>query len=71
MKSTKSDKPCEPTVTYPCLMIGKRGAVVLFSDVTTGMVIYKGNSSNCIGEYINYWPANNFIPYNGSVCLEN
>ena len=78
MKSIKSDRSCEPTITYPCLMTGERyGGVLLITKVegqqATGTLLVKGSDNNPypIGAYEERWDISYLKPYNGSVCLEN
>ena len=50
MKSVKTDKSCEQTITYPCLMEGNSsGVIVLFSEYGKGVIVYKGKHVYDIG----------------------
>ena len=73
MKSIKSDKPCEPTITYPCLMHKPaNGLVVLMTKDKRGTVIYTGSSDVYdVGDTSEGFLMFHFTLYNGSVCLEN
>jgi len=76
MKSTKIDGPCEPTITYPCLMISTLGAVVLISGRISnsgiGTVVHETQSSNFpVGTHKTCWDMQLLKPFKGSVCLEN
>jgi len=72
MKSTKTYNPCEPIITYPCLMVGNSsGVVVLFSSSGRGVIVHKGTHGYNIGHTELNWGMSFFKPYNGSIRLEN
>lgn len=69
MKSTKNDKPSD--ITYPCLMVGPKGSVVLFTELDVGSVVCAADGDISIGTHLNAWDTPRFTPYTGTVTLSN
>ena len=69
MKSVKTDKADEVTVSYPCLMISDGGRIVLFTSHGIGTAVHV--KTGILGEHSDDWAAGYFIPYTGTVCLSN
>jgi hypothetical protein len=64
--------------TYPCLKQWRRQrtggvieTVVLFTSPNTGTCVYSFNDDNTIGDYLNDWLEDEFIPFDGEVKLSN
>ena len=56
--------------TYPCILKGLSGAIVLFEAYGHGTVIAKGGMF-VIGHPSTHWVMENFKRFNGSVTLSN
>ena len=70
MKSTATDKPLVKD-EYPILKKSDiTGLIVLFTSKKTGVAI-KVDKSNRIGQFSEDWLEDNFLPYTGTVTLEN
>ena len=69
MKSVKTDKADD--VTYPCLMVGELGGVVLFTSFEVGTLITKSSGTDVLGEHSEDWNMANFTHYTGTVTLSN
>ncbi len=69
MKSVRSDEPCKPEVTYPCLMISEKGRVVLFTGRGVGTMVNYGDEP--VGQWADNWGMEVFTTYTGSVTLSN
>jgi hypothetical protein len=60
-----------PLKEYPRLRVGKNGAVVLFCNPFTGMVVGGDDSGNPVGIWSEDWLSDQFTDFHGSVTLEN
>ena len=64
-------KQAGPLPEWPRLMIsGDEELLVLFSGLSTGMVIACSSRDCYVGEYSNSWEMNEFIPFNGSITIK-
>lgn len=68
MKSVITEAPKTPE--YPCLMIHGTDLVVLFTDRSTGTVVSKTDLWP-VGRYSATWWEESFIPFAGTITLEN
>ena len=68
MKSVKTDKLA--AVTYPCLMVGDSGGVILMVAYGEGVVVVP-DSASPLGEFSKIWMQRNLTPYTGTVTLSN
>ena len=68
MKSTKSG---EYMHTYPSLMRGNKGLIILFTNPEVGVVMHAGDSAWRVGSYSDDWIMANFSYYNGTITLSN
>ena len=57
--------------SYPKLMIGVNGCIVLFEKSQHGTCIYKGLEGIGVGEYSHMWDMSCFHDFKGKVVLEN
>lgn len=56
---------------YPVLGICKSGLLVLFNEHKKGMVIAtKTTSTFKVGEFSNTWDMTKFIPFKGTITIE-
>lgn len=60
----------EKEITYPCLMISREKAVVLFYRRDEGVCL-KHSILEEIGKYADYWDITQFKPFTGKVVLSN
>lgn len=57
---------------YPCLKIYKdNDFIVLFTDPTTGTVVYSTYYDHKVGDYDNDWISSGFKPFNDILELSN
>ena len=71
IKVIEAVKPPTPQ-SYPCLMVGSYGLIVLFLKAEFGMVLQKGTHRHYESfEYRTDWNMDVFKPYTGSLTLSN
>jgi len=62
------DKP-----DYPYLGISKKGTIVLFNTINSGVLLKVIDKSrdDVVGDYTTYWEETKFTPYCGTITLTN
>lgn len=71
IKVVEAVKPPTPR-SYPCLLVGSYGLIVLFKKCECGTVLQNGSqSARAVGEYHTDWIMDAFKPYTGSLTLSN
>jgi hypothetical protein len=71
MKTTCIPKKTKLVPTYPKLMQGESGVVVLFTKANTGVVVSSTHLSYKVGHFSSDWYTSGFKDYTGKVTLEN
>ena len=61
----------ERELSFPKLMIGARGVIVLMIKHGVGVVVCRNGSPHTVGEYADNWSMNTFEDYTGSVTITN
>ena len=58
---------------FPKLMIanGVKDRIVLFTDRSTGTVVYDGSDLYQVGYYSSGWLISVFVPFHGTIQLSN
>lgn len=65
------------STAYPCLKCredeeGVVYLIILFTDPKRGMVVYHNdNTGNVLGDFSHAWDEPKFLPFNGSITLQN
>ena len=77
MQSVKNDKPAAARQEYPCLkQCTSSGTVVLFNSQNGGVVVWSPGKEFSLGravgeKYIVYDDADCFVPFTGTITLQN
>ncbi len=72
MKSTLIEPDIKEEITYPCLMEGKSGLIVLFYAKEKGWVVNSGQTDRRLGIYFERWDMRGYnpLPKGTQVILE-
>lgn len=72
IKVSVGEQKTQEEKSFPKLMIGKLGSIVLFNENRKGtMIQYIGESSIKVGEYYEGFDMHAFTDYNDPITLQN